>query len=222
MERPPDVHLDSLLQLACPSENKTEDNINPWIATSPENLYHSPESNTLDSDDPPASACPDPQPEVSGHEPVFILVNHEDDSIQHSPSDSSTILHHPGVSTEGAGMNNDLPLSHSRPSSDGPDEIRPSSDDPTATGEAPRSTSQPLPLPNAANPDSVVLQQAAMNGTSDSDGNKRQPGGRHLVVEVGSATSLEEVGAEIPGSGGDHSLDEAQPEDVAIRVGSPI
>jgi hypothetical protein len=190
-------------------------------ATSPGNVCQSAEP-TTDSVAPLTSACPKPYLEISGHEPAFISVGDEDESIPQSQSDLPTILHHPGASTEGAGTTNDHPLSRLRPSSDGPDETPPSGNDGVATAAATaRLISQPLPLPSAADPDDVVPRQAAMNGTSDSDGNERQPGGRHLVIEVEPTTSSEEIGVEIPGSGDDHPLDEAQPEDAVIRMKSP-
>jgi hypothetical protein len=168
-EGSPDAHPDPLVQSISPSENETEDVINPLAAPFPGNPYRSSELNTLDSDAPPASAHPDPQLENSGHEPVFILVIHEDDGIPYSQPDSPTILHHPEASTEGARTINDLPLPHARPSSNEPDETHPSDDNHTAAGAAPVSTPQPPTSLSVADPDGVVPQQAAGNETTLSD-----------------------------------------------------
>ncbi|KAF8181090.1 hypothetical protein BJ912DRAFT_1145603 [Pholiota molesta] len=208
-ERSPDARPDPLTQLASPPENETEDAINPLVAPSPGNLYHSPESNTLDSDAPPASAHPDPHPQISGHEPAPISVSHEDASIPHSQPDLPTILHHPRTSAESARTINDLPLPHARSSSNEPDDTRPSGDDNTTAGAAP-------PSPSVADPDGP--QQAA--GSSRRDERDLHTDALHLAIDVGPPTSSEHAEAETPGAGGDRSLDEANPEDAVIL--SPV
>jgi hypothetical protein len=222
-EGSPDAHPDPSLQLAAPSENETGDAIDLLAATSPGNRYHSPEPNTPDSDAPPASAHPDPHPQISGHEPALISVNDEDASIQHSQPDSPTILHHPRTSAEGARTINDLPLPHVRSSSNEPDET-PSGDDNTAARAAPPSVPQPPPSPSVADadPDSLVPQQAAGNDTSRSDEQDLQSDGPHLAIDIGPLMRSEHMEAETPGAGGDRSLGEAGPEDAVIRVDSPI
>jgi hypothetical protein len=170
----------------------------------------------LDSDDAPASAHPNPQLENSGHEPALISVNHEDASLPHSQSDLPTIPHHPRTSAEGAPTINDLPLPHARPSSNEPDETRPSGVDNTTAGAAPPSVPQAPPSHSVADPDSLMPQQAAGNDTSRSDEQDLHPDELHLAIDVGRPTSSEHAEAETPGAGANRSLAEADPEDVVI------